>query len=448
MSSVFKNAKCTGSLTVLGQTTLQNLVVSGTTTSVDSENVMLADNYLYLNKGYTTAVAQAGGFVVNYLPTATATTVDTGGFTSTTEVSTVGAATFAAGDIVQFNGTTGGVNDGLFVVSDHTANVLTLDNAPTVKFANTAFTVQTTSTGATITKVNVGSLQVSTGGALQYAAGATQSALSYTTLVTDGSVFALLAGRAGGQTLNGGTVSGQNLTLVPNSADLTGKVAVSGTDASTSTSTGALTVAGGVGVAGAVFAGSLRANTVDASSATTLVVGTSTATAVTIAQSGVTTTVAGQLNASNNLAVTGTGTATSKFQAPLFDTETAVALSVGTSNATSVSIGGASAITTMVGKTTFGDNVIETVAALSGASITSGFKALNTLTHSGSFAVTLPTSPADGTRYRFVNISANTCTINRGGSNTIENGDTTFVLSGQFDRTQLTFIGGTWYTGL
>lgn len=59
-----------GSLTVQG-----NLIVEGTTFSVESENVLVDDNHLYLNNNYTTAVAQTGGLVVNYLPTAKTDTV-------------------------------------------------------------------------------------------------------------------------------------------------------------------------------------------------------------------------------------------------------------------------------------------------------------------------------------------------------------------------------------
>jgi len=52
-----------------------NLWVQGTTTTVQSEIVNIADSFLYLNDGYTTASALAGGIVVNTLPTATADTV-------------------------------------------------------------------------------------------------------------------------------------------------------------------------------------------------------------------------------------------------------------------------------------------------------------------------------------------------------------------------------------
>jgi hypothetical protein len=57
-----------------------NLVVDGTTTTVHSEVVNISDNFLYLNADYTTASAEEGGVVVNYLPTSTNDTVAATGF--------------------------------------------------------------------------------------------------------------------------------------------------------------------------------------------------------------------------------------------------------------------------------------------------------------------------------------------------------------------------------
>ena len=51
--------------------------------------------------------------------------------------------------------------------------------------------------------------------------------------------YAYLNGRSGGQILNGGSASGENLTLLANSADLTGSIIVSTTTTSTTTTNGA-----------------------------------------------------------------------------------------------------------------------------------------------------------------------------------------------------------------
>lgn len=59
-----------------------NLVLSGATKVADlsPENVLIADNHLYLNNGYNTVVAQTGGLVVNTLPTTTTANVAATGF--------------------------------------------------------------------------------------------------------------------------------------------------------------------------------------------------------------------------------------------------------------------------------------------------------------------------------------------------------------------------------
>jgi len=66
-------------------------------------------------------------------------------------------------------------------------------------------------------------------------------------------------GLAGGQTVTGGTLTTQNLTLRANAADTTtGTVVITTSTASTTTATGALTVAGGLGVAGNIYAGNIN----------------------------------------------------------------------------------------------------------------------------------------------------------------------------------------------
>lgn len=161
-----------------------DLVVNGTTTSVDSEVVNIADNHLYLNKDYTTTSAQTGGLVVNYLPTATGDTSTTGGFATTTTVNTVGAATFSAGDFVQVSGAATAANDGIYEVLTHAANVLTIDSTPVHSFAQTAFTVDTGDTSAVITNVTVSAIQVGTDGVWETGAGADSSSLVFADLAT------------------------------------------------------------------------------------------------------------------------------------------------------------------------------------------------------------------------------------------------------------------------
>ena len=170
-------ASLTGSLTITG-----NLDVNGTTTTVDSANVLINDPHLYINSGYTSVAGKTGGMVVNYLPTATSTTVAAGGFvagvvaTSNPTVATVGAATFSASDIIQISGSNNSDNDGLFEVLSHAANVLTIRGvgvtATVQDFTQNQFITNTTVAG-TITKINVSVLRSGTDGVWETAIGST-----------------------------------------------------------------------------------------------------------------------------------------------------------------------------------------------------------------------------------------------------------------------------------
>lgn len=72
--------------------------------------------------------------------------------------------------------------------------------------------------------------------------------------------YALLAGRSGGQTLTGGTAASNSLTLRSTSNASKGQVYVDETTASSSTTTGALRVGGGLGVGEDIYAvGSINA---------------------------------------------------------------------------------------------------------------------------------------------------------------------------------------------
>jgi frataxin-like iron-binding protein CyaY len=169
-----------------------NLTVRGTTTTVESEVLKVADNHVYLNDGYTTAAAETGGLVVNYLPTATTDTVAATGFTagvpatSNPTVNTTAATTFSVGDLVQFSGTANSANSGLFEVLSHAANLLTVRGIGTVAnvedFTQNDFVTDTTVQG-TITLVNVSVLRSGIDGTWEVASGST-TGFSFDNLVT------------------------------------------------------------------------------------------------------------------------------------------------------------------------------------------------------------------------------------------------------------------------
>lgn len=72
----------------------------------------------------------------------------------------------------------------------------------------------------------------------------------------DHSQYGLLAGRGGGQTLTGGTAASNNLTLRSTSDGSKGTVKLDETTVTTSATTGALVVDGGIGVGGSLYVGS------------------------------------------------------------------------------------------------------------------------------------------------------------------------------------------------
>ena len=169
-----------------------DLYVQGTTFQTDTETVLIADNHIYLNNGYSSAVAQTGGVVVNYLPIATTDTVDTGGFTagvaavSNPTVVTVGSATFSVGQLIQVSGAHSIENDGLYEVLSHVGTTLTIRGVGTTAtvedFTQNQFKTDATAQGS-ITRLNVSVIRSGTTGLWEVAHGNT-TPFSFTTLAT------------------------------------------------------------------------------------------------------------------------------------------------------------------------------------------------------------------------------------------------------------------------
>jgi hypothetical protein len=172
-------AVVTGDLTVNGTTTTVasnlnvggntlitgDLTVNGTTTSINTTDVNVEDNFMYLNNGYTTVANLPGGIVVNFTATGTGAghsdTTAAGGFTSTTEISTTSADNLSANDIIQISGATNTNNNGIFIVASHIANVLTIKTSS--NYAQTEF-VASADAGVVIQKVKVSILQANATG--------------------------------------------------------------------------------------------------------------------------------------------------------------------------------------------------------------------------------------------------------------------------------------------
>jgi hypothetical protein len=169
-----------------------NLDVTGNIISRDEERVLVQDNFLDVNFGYTTVAGLEGGLAVNYLPIAGGRTINTTSANITFAAASGGTrpklsvaqaqlpnGTFSANDIIQIAGTTNAENDGFYVVESLTnadpavlsikSTAISSPDTVNAKFAQINFTGETesTSTSVTLTKVNVNVLQTSAAGAWQ-----------------------------------------------------------------------------------------------------------------------------------------------------------------------------------------------------------------------------------------------------------------------------------------
>jgi hypothetical protein len=227
----------TTTTTILGDSVINgNLIVYGTTTIIDTVSVSTTGSYTYVNAGYTATVAQTGGMVDIYLPTATTGAVAgawTPGVTGVSNPSVViaTAGVFSLGDIISISGAHTPANNGLFEVLSNVGATLFIRGTGNVTnvedFTNDQFVADPNPSG-TITKVNVSIIRNGLDGNWQAGKGAVTGITFAPFMVTgaafhntllglaagdDHTQYALLAGRGAGQVLYGGTTAGASLTL-------------------------------------------------------------------------------------------------------------------------------------------------------------------------------------------------------------------------------------------
>lgn len=172
-----------------------NLHVLGTTTSIESEVVRVADNHLYLNDGYETAVAQTGGLVVNILPSGTLLNVDAPGFTagvggvSNPTVEYTGVGFFTPGQFIQISGSANEENDGLYELLSASPTTITIRGVGLTgtvdDFTQTQFVTDNTAQG-TITPVTVSVIRAGVDGLWETGFGST-APISFSDITTGAS---------------------------------------------------------------------------------------------------------------------------------------------------------------------------------------------------------------------------------------------------------------------
>jgi hypothetical protein len=139
-----------------------NLTVSGTTTSVSTENVLVKDRFMLINSELTVG-NESGGIAINHNVIAS---VSATAFTNGGGVITCGdlTGTITNGDFILVSGSV--QNNGIYEVLTRTATSITIDAAPVASYlSNTTLTDETTA--ATISAVSICIIQSSTSGGLQ-----------------------------------------------------------------------------------------------------------------------------------------------------------------------------------------------------------------------------------------------------------------------------------------
>jgi len=211
-----KETLVNGNLTVT-----QNLTVNGTTTTVHSEEVNMADSTLFLNDGNTvSATGEPGGFVVNFKATPVNTnTVATGVFTpgnaGANAKVTVAASVFSAGDLINIKGST--YNDGLFEVKIDAAGVLTIQSVPGLTGPNQSFVqnqfVTETNTAVTITGANVSVMRCDASGDMQMGKGNTTTGWTWAAVGSTTGTTLQVAYNNSGSPATITTAGGKNVQL-------------------------------------------------------------------------------------------------------------------------------------------------------------------------------------------------------------------------------------------
>ena len=225
-----------------------NLTVTGTTTSVHSESVLLKDSFLDLNHGYSADTAQQGGLTVNYDPTTTKTTsasFTAGAGSDAPKVTVASSSGFAVDDIIQISDATDVANDGLYLIKSIASNDMMVygvggTSVPAAHtWAKNQFTTNGSDTAATVCKVAISIMKVDSSGDWQVGKGSNIGSLSYAAIQT---------GTDSSETLQSAYEAGNTITTDAS----TGALIFAGNQAFTVSATGgtdfsgaAVTVSGG-----------------------------------------------------------------------------------------------------------------------------------------------------------------------------------------------------------
>lgn len=181
-----------GNVTVTG-----NLIVQGTTVTANAQDLIVGDDYLTLNSGYTNMMSTESGIVsvmragnIPFTITQLESQATTGGaakITLNTNSSPDLSFTFTSGSVAQISGTES--NDGLYMISTVTGgtpDTLEISTFPSNSFAGSDFTDESPASGE-LNVVDVSVLRAALGGGYEYgslnsASASEAGAITYTTI--------------------------------------------------------------------------------------------------------------------------------------------------------------------------------------------------------------------------------------------------------------------------
>jgi hypothetical protein len=234
--------------TVSGNLTIdENLTVKGTTTTVHSETVLIKDNFLDLNHGYSSSDAQQGGITINYAPDTAASTTSTaftaGAGSDGPVIAVASNSGFANFDVIQVSNATDPANDGIYILKNISGTNFTLmgtggTGVPAIhSWAKNQLTTNGSDTAATVIRVAVSVMKANTSGDWQIGKGSNitndaGAGIAYSTIQTGtDSTETLQTVYANGNTI---TTSGAN-----------GNVIIAGDQALSVSATGGVDISSG-----------------------------------------------------------------------------------------------------------------------------------------------------------------------------------------------------------
>jgi hypothetical protein len=200
-----------------------DLDVTGTTTTVNSQTVLITNNNLLLSASYTAASGQAGGVTVNYQRVSanisTPSNFVASATTPTFDVTSPGD--YAAGNLIVINGANTPDNDGLYEVASVLGSTVTIKSPggtppdPSVEqLVSTNFITDATSGGTAIV-ANLSIIRADTSGQWETGSGSSTPITFFPVGSGDGSVTSITAGTG--------------LTASPNPIISTGTISISDT---------------------------------------------------------------------------------------------------------------------------------------------------------------------------------------------------------------------------